>query len=97
MAVQHLISNKGRHAHAACDRRVSARLVERVGEVTCKRCLAVLETLRTAMARVEYNESSGKYVMRARRADDTWWCYRCGGRHSYRAGRCPVPWALRLR
>lgn len=49
MAVQHLISNKGRGAHAACDRRVTARLVERVGEVTCKRCLAVLETLRTAL------------------------------------------------
>jgi hypothetical protein len=25
------------------------------------------------------------------RSDDTWACYRCGGRHSYRARACPVP------
>lgn len=41
----HLITNKGRHAHAACDRRIRRSLVERVGDVRCLRCIAFLRRL----------------------------------------------------
>jgi hypothetical protein len=41
----HLITNKGHHAHAACDRRIRKSLVERVGDVRCLRCLAFLRRL----------------------------------------------------
>lgn len=45
MAKQHLIANKGRYAHAGCDRRVKGPLVETVGEVTCSRCKALLQRM----------------------------------------------------
>lgn len=38
----HLISNKGRDQHAACDHKIRVRLVETVGAVTCRRCRALI-------------------------------------------------------